>query len=366
VTLSAGSSIPGGAPGTCTVTVNVTAALGGSYLNTLPAGALQTSNGNNAAPAIATLTVNSSPPSLPIPPPSAVSDDKPGSVLIFNLYTSSLTAPNSQNTRINLTNTNTKQGVAVHLFFVDGSTCSVADAFMCLTPNQTASFLASDLDPGVTGFLVAVAVNPVTGCPINFNFLIGDAFAKFASGHAANLGAEAVSAVAPTPVTCAATADTATLAFNGTAYGRLPRVLAADSIGSVADGNSTLVVINRIGGSLITGIGNIGTIFGVLFDDIETGISFSIPFSGCQRNAILSDSLPRTTPRFSSFIPQGRTGGAKFWVGSADNAITGAEITFNPNTATNPGTFNGGHNLHKLTLTAAATLDIPIFTARCF
>ena len=56
VTLT-GGSIPAGAPGTCTVTVNVTAATGGSFLNTLPVGALQTDNGSNALPAIATLTV---------------------------------------------------------------------------------------------------------------------------------------------------------------------------------------------------------------------------------------------------------------------------------------------------------------------
>ena len=35
----------------------VTAALGGTYINTLVAGALVTGNGNNAAPAVATLTV---------------------------------------------------------------------------------------------------------------------------------------------------------------------------------------------------------------------------------------------------------------------------------------------------------------------
>ncbi len=55
VTLPAGATV--GANGSCTVSVNVTAALAGSYLNTLPIGALQTSNGNNAAPAAATLTV---------------------------------------------------------------------------------------------------------------------------------------------------------------------------------------------------------------------------------------------------------------------------------------------------------------------
>ena len=69
VTLPTTRSIPAGSgatPGTCTVTVNVTAATAGSYVNTLLAGALQTSNGNNAAPAIATLTVN--PPVGVVPP----------------------------------------------------------------------------------------------------------------------------------------------------------------------------------------------------------------------------------------------------------------------------------------------------------
>lgn len=58
VTLPAGRSIPGGSPGTCTVSVDVTSAVAGSYINTLDAGALQTSNGNNTVPAIASLTVN--------------------------------------------------------------------------------------------------------------------------------------------------------------------------------------------------------------------------------------------------------------------------------------------------------------------
>ena len=50
-----GGSIP--ANGSCTVTVNVTGAIGGNFINTLPAGALQTSNGNSTTPAISTLIV---------------------------------------------------------------------------------------------------------------------------------------------------------------------------------------------------------------------------------------------------------------------------------------------------------------------
>ena len=55
VGLTAEGLIP--ANGSCTVTANVTAPVAGSYLNSLPAGALQTDHGNNAAPAVATLTV---------------------------------------------------------------------------------------------------------------------------------------------------------------------------------------------------------------------------------------------------------------------------------------------------------------------
>ena len=56
VGLTAEGLIP--ANGSCTVTAQVTAPVAGSYVNTLPAGALQTDQGNNANPATATLTVN--------------------------------------------------------------------------------------------------------------------------------------------------------------------------------------------------------------------------------------------------------------------------------------------------------------------
>lgn len=55
VGLTAEGLIP--ANSSCTVTATVTAADAGSYVNTLPAGALQTDQGNNAEPASATLTV---------------------------------------------------------------------------------------------------------------------------------------------------------------------------------------------------------------------------------------------------------------------------------------------------------------------
>jgi hypothetical protein len=71
---------------------------------------------------------------------------KPGSLLIFNLYTSSVNTSLSD-TQISLTNTNPVSPANVHLFFVDGSSCSVADQIVTLTQNQTVTFRASDVDP---------------------------------------------------------------------------------------------------------------------------------------------------------------------------------------------------------------------------
>ena len=45
--------------------------------------------------------------------------------------------------------------------------------------------------------------------------------------------------------------------------------------------------------------------------------------------------------------------------------MLGAQINFNANAGTAAGAFNQGHNLHKLTLTTAAVLTIPIFPPNC-
>lgn len=75
VTLPATRTIPAGAgttPGSCTVAVNVTAPGCGNFINTLAANALQTSNGNNAGAAIATLAVTCAvvPPQPPVATPT--------------------------------------------------------------------------------------------------------------------------------------------------------------------------------------------------------------------------------------------------------------------------------------------------------
>jgi uncharacterized repeat protein (TIGR01451 family) len=98
VTVSASSvTLTGGAipaDGSCTVTVNVNAPPG-TYLNSLPAGALQTGKGNNTAPANATLTVTSnSPPKLTksFSPATFILGKNSNSTLTITLHNSGSTA----------------------------------------------------------------------------------------------------------------------------------------------------------------------------------------------------------------------------------------------------------------------------------
>ncbi len=161
-----------------------------------------------------------------------------------------------------------------------------------LTPNQTTSFYASDFDPGVSGYLIAIAVNCQTGQPAAFNYLIGDEFVKFASGHAANLGATAVSALIPNPGVANGGSFRSDILFDDVHYNLLPCIVALDNIPSTADGNSTLLILNSIGGNLTESATNIGALFGYLYDDLENSFSFSSLQNTCQFKVVLSNSFP--------------------------------------------------------------------------
>ena len=208
-----------------------------------------------------------------------------------------------------------------------------------------------------------VAVDGINGCPVSFNFLIGDAFVKLSNGLHGNLGAEAIAAIAETPAICDATSTTAQLIFDGVNYNRVPRVLAVDNFPAINDGFISGVVVNRIGGNLQTNAGSIGTIFGILYNDAENGLSFSMSSSGCQRVFGIADSDIRTAPRPSVHVPANTSGWMKFW-STSDVGIMGAVFTGHPGLTSARNAFTGSRNLHKLRLTTDAYL-MPIFTPTC-
>ncbi|MFN0120175.1 MAG: hypothetical protein ACKV2V_06705 [Blastocatellia bacterium] len=301
-------------------------------------------------------------PGLAYPPASEASDQKAGSVLIYNFYSSDAGAP-ATDTRFSITNVNARQGVWAHLFFVDGANCTAQDVYQYLSPNKTTVFSASYYDPLTTGFLVVVATNPDNGCPISHNFLIGSAFVNFRNGadvYRANLPAVAVAALADTgkEIECDEVNYIATLRFNGTAgnYNRLARVVAVDNFGSAAapDNNRGLVVLNRIAGSLATGVTAVGTLFGVMYDDDETPYSFSFTSGSCQFRNVIGNNFPIIAPPTNTIVPAGHSGWMKFYSLTADNAYTGSYINIDGVNG------NGGHNLSHLTLSAAGSFVVPL------
>jgi len=105
-----------------------------------------------------------------------------GSVLVFPLFDS---APGN-GTVICLTNTETSQlrcsddhlegDVVLHYVYFDGDTWQEFDRFEQLTPGDTLCVVADEHNPeGVSGFLVVIALDPVTLQPLFFNHVVGQA-----------------------------------------------------------------------------------------------------------------------------------------------------------------------------------------------
>jgi uncharacterized repeat protein (TIGR01451 family) len=92
------------ANGSCTITVSVTAPNAGTFINSLPAGALDTSNGSNAAPAVATLTVNTVVVTPPVVvPPTLGKAFSPATIVAGGVSTLTITLSNANSTPASLT-----------------------------------------------------------------------------------------------------------------------------------------------------------------------------------------------------------------------------------------------------------------------
>jgi hypothetical protein len=268
-------------------------------------------------------------------------DIKTGSVLFYNHYTSSETDPSSEDTQFHITNTNQTSSVTVHLFFVDGSTCSVADSLISLTPNQTAQFFASDIDPGVQGYLVAVAFSGFV--PRQFNYLTGNAYIRRADGKMADLPAVAVQKL-NTSVSDNGN-GTVNLNFNGVDYGRLPGTVAVSSFNSQATDDTSVFLYSPQ--NLATGDGATTiSIFALVYNEVESvgSTTFSIH---CYSEIRLRNL--RVVGTINGFIPAGSVGWMRM---SNSRPLLGASLNVGSG-------FTGGRNLTCLALFPSWTIIVP-------
>ncbi len=304
-------------------------------------------------------------PGTPASAAAILSDHKPGSVLFYNFYSSTLSsiAP-VEDTELSLTNTGA--AVTVRMFFINGVRGTVKSETFCLAPNQSASLLASRFDPGVSGYAVAVTVDSATGCPISHNFLLGDAYVKLATRHFGRLKAVAAAAnFSGILATCSPGATTAAINFDdsATGYNRIARTVMLSNIPSRGDGNATLLVLNRIGGNLATGAATLDAVSGTLFNDAAVGRDFNTTLPNPQlKTELSSNAFPPSPATFDSFITAGRTGWLKLW-SQNDVGILGATLNFNPNPSA--GAFNTAFNLRHLTLATSAGYTMPVSVPNC-
>jgi hypothetical protein len=289
-----------------------------------------------------------------------IGDQKPGSVLFYSRYTSNASNPGRENTTFNITNTNPAESVFVRVFLVDGVTCQTDEIQICLAARQTARYSLSDLDPGVRGYIVAVATNQ-QGQPIQFNWLTGNAVIKQPGNNIIGSYSTLLSALAVAKRNAGAVTPTggqSEMIFDDTNYDRLPGQIAFDGVPSQSGGsNATNLSFYRPTSTLAGAPSNISIQVTAWGQDGDGTIATA---SGNTATACYSDvalSNFRLTPRtINQLLPAGTTG----WLAASASdtlPLLGVQL--------NSGEYNSGNNGRALTFSTEYRIRVPIVPVTC-
>lgn len=291
---------------------------------------------------------------------ASIGDQKPGSVLFFNRYTSSASNPSRENTKLNLTNTSAVSSVFVRLFLVNAATCEVNDLDVCLSAQQTLSFQMSDIDPGIRGYIVAVATN-AQGEPIQFNWLIGNVVVKQSAGNIGGSFTSVLSALAIAKRKDGIVPNNNGLAemiFDDVNYDRLPGQIAFESVPSQANqSNSTTLSLFRPIPTLAGGAANTSiqlTAWGKNDQNQVVTTNGTVAVS-CYSDFVVS-ALRLTPTTVAQLLPAGSTGW--FAASSTDTLpLFGAQL--------NSGEFNSGNNARALSFSTEYKIRVPVSPVVC-
>ncbi len=289
-----------------------------------------------------------------------IGDQKPGSVLFFSRYTSSATNPVREDTRLTLTNSNPAEAAFIRIFLVNAATCEPVDFELCLTPQQTLSLNLSDLDPGIKGYIVAVATN-AAGEPIQFNWLIGNVVVKQSAPGGGRPLTSILSALAIAKRKDGSVPNaggSADMIFDDVNYDRLPGQLAIDSVPSQINGvNTTLISLYRpisnLAGAIASADAQI-TVWGRNQQNQVVSSTSNVSIA-CYSEIVVS--VLRLSPlTVNQLLPVGAMGWAA--ASAVDlQPLIGAQI--------NAGEFQGGSNARPLSFSTEYHIRVPVSPVTC-
>lgn len=290
---------------------------------------------------------------------AVIGDQKPGSVLFFNRYTSNASNPARENSTINITNTNPTTAGYVRLFLVSGTTCQTTEIQLCLAAQETVSFLMSDFDPGVKGYAMAVATNQ-QGQPTQFNWLTGNVVVKQTASNTPSPYSSALGAVALAKRINGAVTNmngVAEMIFDDVNYDRLPGQIAFDSVSSqVGTANLTVFSIYRP----LTDFTSVPSATVQITGWSKNGSGQVASSSGNLNSTCFSDVAMATfrlqPTTINQFVPTGSTA----WFSASSNdlmPLMGAQF--------NTGEFNSGGNARPLSFSAEYKIRVPVIAVTC-
>ncbi|MFM8393888.1 MAG: hypothetical protein ACKOB4_08195 [Acidobacteriota bacterium] len=274
------------------------------------------------------------------------SDIKPGSVLFFNRFTSNPVNQMLGDTQINLTNLNQSKAIDLHFYLIDGSSCSVADFGSSLNASQTISFLMSDFDPGIFGYMIVVAED--AGLPTQHNWLTGIAQVREFDGRQGILSAISLGKLTAGPIAPDLDGQYR-LKFNGAIYEKLPQVLAVPSFDSQVTTTSFLYIYSP-SPNIYTGDTNTVTLSTLLYNDASQSLSGSFSLTCYRQDSFMT--IFNRGGGINNRVPAGRTG----WIRMASSSapILGSVISRN-------SVFQGGYNLPAVSLYGSFEILVPNF-----
>lgn len=285
-----------------------------------------------------------------------IGDQKPGSVLFYNRYTSNPTNTTRENTALNLTNTHPTDTANVRLFFVSGETCQTEEFALCLRPRQSVSVLASDIDPGVKGYVVAVACD-AAGQPTQFNWLVGNAVVKQPSSagfYSATLSAVAVAKRAGGAASVSG--GVAEMVFDDAMYDRLPGQIMIDNVPSQGGLNASAITFFRPLPDLAGGVSGATAQVSAWSDARGELVNSSGNVSTACYGEVNVSSLRLSPTPVSLLIPPGAN--AWFALSTADlQPLLGAQF--------NSGPFSSGSSARALVFSAEYRIRVPVAAVTC-